>query len=129
MIERVNASSLPREQKYNILHELKTKRTQFNNALVEALAIDMRATVEPEHEVNPLFAMFMGDPDTFRMAIPGQNFGVQVTVANQAAESVRVRRISLEAPAGNWWSITALKQKSGTADNRVRQDSRRAVST
>ena len=45
----------------------------------------MRATVAPEQEPNPLMAMFMGDPDTFRVAIPGQTFGVKVHVVNQSS--------------------------------------------
>jgi LmbE family N-acetylglucosaminyl deacetylase len=114
LIRRVKESALTAEEKYNILHELNTKQAEFNNAAVESLGIAMRATVQPEHEVNPLFAMFMGDLDTFRMAIPGQTFAVQVSLANQSAEQVHVRRVYLQTPGEqNWWTITATGGKDG----------------
>ncbi|MGI8959840.1 MAG: PIG-L family deacetylase [Bryobacteraceae bacterium] len=116
LIERVKASGLSTEEKYNILHELNTKTAEFNTALVQSLGIAMRATVEPNQETNPLFAMFMGDPDTFRMAIPGQTFGVQMSLASQTPEKVRVVRLYLRAPAEsggeNWWTITKRAAKS-----------------
>ena len=116
LIERVKGSALGTEEKYDILHELNTKAAEFNNALVESLGVSMRATVEPDQEANPLFAMFVGDPDTFRMAIPGQTFGVQVSLAGQTAERVRIARLDLRGhgkPDGeNWWTITTKGKKS-----------------
>jgi LmbE family N-acetylglucosaminyl deacetylase len=116
LIARVRASGLSTEEEYNILHELNTKAAEFNNALVESLGVAMRATVEPDPEINPLFAMYMGDPDTFRMAIPGQTFGVQVSLAGQTPERVRVARVYLRAPdksdGENWWTITTKNVKS-----------------
>ncbi|MGI9070628.1 MAG: PIG-L family deacetylase [Bryobacteraceae bacterium] len=116
LMERVRASGLSAEEKYNILHELNTKAAEFNNALIESLGIAMRATVEPDQKTNPLFAMFMGDTDTFRMAIPGYTFGVQVSLAGQTLEKVRVARIYLQAPVEsggeNWWTITRKAGKS-----------------
>lgn len=118
LIQRVEGSALSAEEKYNILHELNAKSAEFNDAIVESLGIAMRATVQPEREVNPLFAMFMGDPDTFRMAIPAQTFGVQVSVANQTSEKAQVKRVYLQDPVKSaedkWWTITESKDKSGT---------------
>ncbi|HSU59726.1 MAG TPA: PIG-L family deacetylase [Bryobacteraceae bacterium] len=116
LIESVKASQLSADEKYNIVHELDTKRVQFNDAIIESLGIAMRAVVEPDHAVNPLFAMFMGDPDTFRLAIPGQTFGVRVSIANQTPVSVDVARVYLDGPPGeqNWWTIQAKKPASGT---------------
>jgi LmbE family N-acetylglucosaminyl deacetylase len=118
LVQRVRQSQLVDEEKYNVLHELDAKRTQFNDALIESLGVAMRATVAPEHEVNPLFAMFMGDPDTFRIAIPGQSFGVQVTLANQTAEKIDVERVYLRAPVQtdqkNWWMVQTNKEGKGS---------------
>ena len=116
LIEHVKASQLSADEKYNILHELETKRAQFNDAIIESLGIAMRAVVAPDHPVNPLFAMFMGDPDTFRLAIPGQTFGVHVSLANQTPVNVDVARVYLDGPPGeqNWWTIQAKKPASGT---------------
>jgi hypothetical protein len=41
--------------------------------------------------------MFMGTPESFRTAIPGQTFGVNVHVVNQSKTSVELRRVSVEA--------------------------------
>ncbi len=126
LIEQVKSSQLSEDEKYNILHELNTKRVQFNDAIVESLGISMRAVVEPDHEVNPLFAMFMGDPDTFRLAIPGQSFGVRVTLANQTPENVDVSRVYLDGPPGNpnWWTVQTEKAGSGTVGSGGTIDSR-----
>lgn len=115
LIEQVKNSRLSEKEKYNVLHELETKRAQFNNATVEALGIALRATVEPDREVSPLMALFMGPPDTFRMAIPGQSFGVRVNLANQTSENVDVSHVSLAAPPGDegWWSVRADNPASG----------------
>lgn len=115
LVEEVKSSRLSAEEKYNVLQELETKRAQFNNAIVEALGIEVRASVEPDREVSPLMALFMGPPDTFRMAIPGQSFGVRVRLANQTSESVAVSRVFIAAPPGdeNWWNVRAGTTASG----------------
>jgi LmbE family N-acetylglucosaminyl deacetylase len=64
LIDQVSSSSLSAEDKYNITFELEIKKAQFNNALSEALGLSVAATVAPEKEINPLFALFMGDPDS-----------------------------------------------------------------
>jgi hypothetical protein len=43
LIAKVNASGLPAVEKANVLHELRVKRMQFNNALVEALGLRVEA--------------------------------------------------------------------------------------
>jgi hypothetical protein len=113
LLAAVKSSDLPAAQKYDVEHELKIKLAQFNNALVESLGLSMRATVLPDHEVSPVFALFMGDPDTFRMAIPGQQFGVKVSVAHENAAPMTISRIYLDSPEPDWWQIQRKKQ---TAD-------------
>ncbi len=115
LLQRVNMSPLPANERYNILHELQTKQKQFNDAIVESLGITMRALVQPDQEVNPLYTLFMGDPDTFRLAIPGQSFGVRVALANQAAEDLELSRLFVTAPPGkhNWWRVNPVKSAAG----------------
>jgi LmbE family N-acetylglucosaminyl deacetylase/tetratricopeptide (TPR) repeat protein len=110
LVEEVTSSSLPGDVKYDVLHELNVKLAQFNNALLEALGVSMRATVLPDHEVNPLYALFMGDPDTFRMAIPGQRFRVGVSVINQSSASAAISRVYLDSPQRDWWKVAASKE-------------------
>lgn len=109
LIRDVNASRLSDQAKYDVLHELQIKRVQFNNAIVEALGLSMRATVRPEQEGNPLYEQFLGDPDTFRTAVPGQHFGVQVSVANQSAQKLDIARVYLDSPDENGWKTKADK--------------------
>jgi len=113
LLDHVAASNLSDEAKYNIAHELDVKKDQFNNALARALAVSLRATVAPEQEPNPLFAMFMGDPDTFRVAIPGQQFQVKVHVVNQSSEPVGLDRVELQPAGGESWSVTAEGEVRG----------------
>ena len=120
VLDHVAASNLSDDAKYDITHELDVKKGQFNKALAQALAVSLRATVAPEQEPNPLFAMFMGDPDTFRVAIPGQQFQVKVHVVNQSSEAVRLDKIELQPVGGETWSVTAEGQVGGQlAGNQV----------
>ena len=113
LLNEVAASNLSDDAKYNITHELDVKKSQFNKALAQALGVSLRATVAPDPEPNPLFAMFMGDPDTFRVAIPGQQFPVKVHVVNQSSESVALNSVELQPADGRTWSVTAEGQAGG----------------
>ena len=113
LLDRVSRSNLSEDAKYDIAHELNIKRVQFNDALIEALGIAVRATVAPATEPDPRLAMFMGDPDTFRIAIPGQTFGVKVQVVNQGSTPISLARVSLKPVESKWWSISDTKSASG----------------
>ncbi|MDP9339055.1 MAG: PIG-L family deacetylase [Acidobacteriota bacterium] len=106
LIEQVNASNLSADEKYNVTFELETKKAQFNNALSEALGLSVSAVLAPDKEPNPLWAMFIGDPDTTRVIIPGQKFGVKVHIVNQSALSVALSHVEIKATDGKDWSIT-----------------------
>jgi LmbE family N-acetylglucosaminyl deacetylase len=47
LIGKVEASSLTKAEKTNVLHELRVKRVQFNDALVQALGLRVAARMEP----------------------------------------------------------------------------------
>lgn len=113
LLDRLSRSNLSDDAKYDIAHELNIKRVQFNDALAEALGIAVRATVAPSTEPDPRFAMFMGEPDTFRIAIPGQTFGVKVQIVNQSTVPVSLRRVALQPVESKWWSISDTKPASG----------------
>jgi LmbE family N-acetylglucosaminyl deacetylase len=113
LLDRLSRSDLSEEAKYDISHELNIKRIQFNDALTEALGIAVRATVAPATEPDPRVAMFTSQPDTFRIAIPGQTFGVKVQIVNQSAVPVSLRRVSLEPQESKWWSISDAKPAAG----------------
>ncbi len=97
LLEQVEKSNLEDDSKYNVRHELEIKRAQFNNALAEALGLSLSAVVAPPAEQNPLMEMFMGDAETFRTAIPGQKFGVNVHVVNQGPAPVELEEASVSS--------------------------------
>jgi LmbE family N-acetylglucosaminyl deacetylase len=100
LIAKVEASGLTAQQKYDLLHELRVKRAQFNNALVQALGLSVRAQVAPRQEASGPFVRFGDGADTFVTAVPGQSFGVQVHVVNGSHVPVKVKSTELESSAG-----------------------------
>ena len=112
LLAAVEKSGLAAQAKYDVAHELKIKQAQFNNALAESLGLSLSAVVAPETEPSPLMRMFMGDPETFRTAIPGQTFGVNVhsdivSSAGAALKSVTVEASDSQAP----WKVTQAETK------------------
>lgn len=97
LLSAVDSSHLTPAQKFDVHHELEIKRVQFNNALAEALDLSVAATVTTKAEPNPLMMMFMGDPETFRTAIPGQQFPVRVHVNNASKTPVELKKASVES--------------------------------
>jgi hypothetical protein len=103
----VRGSSLSEDAKYDIGHELEIKRVQFNNALAEALGITVYGTVAPAEQPDPTYAMFMGDPETIRVAIPGQSLAVSVRVVNQSSVPVKLDHVSVgPGRSGDSWTIS-----------------------
>ena len=100
LIDAVQQSGLSDESKYDIRHELEIKRAQFNNALAQALGITVSATVAPLTEPegggrgNPFL---MGDPESSRIAIPGETVGVRVHAVSQAPSGVKLERLAVES--------------------------------
>lgn len=103
LIQQVETSSLSKEAKYNILHELRVKQHEFNDAILEALGISLSATIAPEHE-NPMERMFRMTPPSFSMAIPGQSFSVNVHLANEGTAPVSIEKIELISEDKSPWS-------------------------
>jgi hypothetical protein len=120
LIGKVEESGLTAQQKYDLLHELRVKRVQFNDALVEALGLSLRAQVAGKPETGP-FARFGDGADTFVTAVPGQTFAVQVHVVNGSDVPVKIKASTLESNAGATFENTqALAQPTianGEADD------------
>jgi hypothetical protein len=97
------------------------KRVQFNNAIAEALDLSVSATVTTKAEPNPMMMMFMGDPETFRTAIPGQRFPVRVHVNNGSKTPAQLVKASVESYGQKTpWSATptASIKSEMLADNK-----------
>src|SRR5579862_810955 len=113
LLDRLSRSNLSEEAKADVAHELTIKRAQFNSALAESLGLAVRATVAPATPPDPSIAMFMGEPDTFRIAIPGQTFGVKVQIVNQSSTPVSLQKVSIVPSEVAAWSISDSKPASG----------------
>jgi LmbE family N-acetylglucosaminyl deacetylase len=99
LIAQVESSGLTAQEKYDVLHELRVKRVQFNDALVEALGLKLRAQVAGPGGGGP-FARFGDGGDTFVTAVPGQSFAVQVQVVNGSDLPVAVKECTFDSAAG-----------------------------
>ena len=115
LLQALDRSTLSADAKYDVRHELEIKRVQFNDALAEALGLSLSAAVWPDKEPNPMMVAFLGDPETFRTAIPGQTFGVKVNVVSRGAAPVQLQHVSLSASdAVQAWKVTSAASSSKT---------------
>jgi LmbE family N-acetylglucosaminyl deacetylase len=78
LIAKVEASGLPKIEKTNVLHELRVKRVQFNNALVQALGLRVEARMTVK-----------GDACTDSVT-PGCSAYVSTKIINGGRETVAV---------------------------------------
>ncbi|MBS1842281.1 MAG: PIG-L family deacetylase [Acidobacteria bacterium] len=113
LLKQVKSSSLSEADKYNISFELEVKKAQFNNALAQSLGLSIAAVMAPEHEPDPRFAMFMGNAETTRIAIPGQKFGVKVHVVSQGSNTVRLEEVKIRTTDGKDWEVKSLPAANG----------------
>jgi len=124
LIDQVKASSLPADARQDIVYELEVKRTQFNEAIAQALGISLLATVAPEKEPSGMAAMLGMTPESFQVAIPGQQFYVKVHVVNQSKNPVELKDVSLKAPEGEDWAIERQGPAGGALANNQPSDIR-----
>jgi LmbE family N-acetylglucosaminyl deacetylase len=128
LIAAVRASSLPEPARYNLLHELTVKQSQFNTALLQALGVKFLAVVTPP-QAGHSFAIYPGaqEPqDTFTTAVPGQTFSVAAYLTNPSPLPVRIESVALTAAAevqapAQHWTISTQSPVSGelSANQRV----------
>jgi len=112
LIAKVQGSGLTAREKYDLLHELKVKQVQFNDALVQALGLSLRAQVAGRAETGP-FARFGDGGDTFVTAVPGQTFGVQIRMVNGSNVPVKLKGSELESDAGATYERAGAKEGAG----------------
>lgn len=127
LMEKLIASNLTDESKYDIAHELKVKQVQFGNALAESLGISVLATLAPEKEPTGPFARFFRNPETFQVAIPGQQFWVKVHTTNPSSLPVELETIALEASPGEQWNVAPEGQTRATLKSNQSMDARFTV--
>jgi LmbE family N-acetylglucosaminyl deacetylase len=127
LLQKVAASGLTAESKFDITHELKIKQAQFENAIAESLGISVLATVAPEKEPTGPFARFFRNPPTFQVAIPDQKFWVNIHTTSPTDLPVSLESAQLDAPPGEHWQIDPATQAGGTLKNNQSVDLRFTV--
>lgn len=104
MLATVENGSLSKAAKDDIAHELRIKQTQFNNAVVQALGLQLSARLAPADGARG----GRGGPGATPTAvIPGQTFTVDGSLDNPSADTVTLDSISLATPAGENWRASA----------------------
>jgi LmbE family N-acetylglucosaminyl deacetylase len=111
LLADLSKSTLPVDPRYNMSHELKVKQRQFNDALVQALGINVLATVAPTDDRRPAEVQ-----PSFQIAVPGQKFNVNVHVANQGSEPVEVEKIGLETNGDAGWNVAMTKSATAPSN-------------
>jgi LmbE family N-acetylglucosaminyl deacetylase len=115
-----------RTAQQNVLFELHEKQQQFSLALAQALGLSMRAMVTRDTAPTHVPAVFRGFPDTFRMAIPLQQFIVQVHLANGSPAQVQIADMQVvaspETGAPNGWQITVRTPPAAKLDKDAATD-------
>ncbi|HEY7839075.1 MAG TPA: PIG-L family deacetylase [Terriglobales bacterium] len=129
LIAQVQSSVLPAAAKYNVNYELKIKQAQFNDALTEALGLSVGADVAPKAGRGGAGGRGGrgGIQPGFQIAIPGQQFAVQVHVANSGSTPVQLTAVSLAGPAGENWQISGASPASAALAASAATDARFAV--
>ncbi len=112
LIKQVESSNLSQEAKYNVLHELRIKETQFNDALAESLGVTVTAVLASPHGGGGFFGFAASEAET-RVVIPGQSFNVDTYAANTGTAAVQLEDVSLDAADSNAWKIDAEKPDAG----------------
>jgi hypothetical protein len=106
LIERVTSSDIAPGAQYDVLHELRIKQAQLNTAVRLALNLTIDASIAPDRAGNSALAAFAGSPDTFCIAIPGQQFRVSVQVNNGSDVALTMKDIRLQTPELERWTVT-----------------------
>lgn len=127
LVAQVSAAHWPEDDarstaRENVLWELHVKQQQFSLALAQALGISMRSFVTRDTAPSNVPAIFRGFPDTFRAAIPGQQFQVQVHVANGSPDDVQIATLQLSAQAHEDWRIVQSRQPAKLLSNNSATD-------
>ena len=108
LLTQLNAASLPSDAAYNMRHELEIKRAQFDDALGQALGLNLLATVTtgPANPHPGPFDLGPADPG-YLTTIPGQKIYVDVHLADSGPQPISAVRTELHSAAPGTWTFTA----------------------
>jgi LmbE family N-acetylglucosaminyl deacetylase len=110
LLDDVKTSNLSAEQKASIERELEIKLQQANDALVQALGIDITALMTPgnssrgiELYAGPRGALPSTPQPTPAQVTPGSDFHVRVHI--RAPKAVKLGKVGLETPQKEHWTV------------------------
>jgi LmbE family N-acetylglucosaminyl deacetylase len=121
LIQKVTASTLSPEEKYNINHELAVKEAQFNSAIIEALGVTLNAVVSPANPDRGRSGFATDPQDTFTTAVPGQSFGVTAYLTNPSTTPIQVQSVSVHSTGAGDWHIAYTADVKGSDQANQRQ--------
>ena len=121
LMQKVAASDLTAEEKYNITHELAVKEAQFSNAIVEALGVTLTAVVAPATPDRSRSGFATDPQDTFTTAVPGQSFGVTAYLTNPSQAPIQIQSVALRSTGTGDWHIAATSPLHGPIESNQRQ--------
>ncbi len=110
LIADVQKSNLSPEAKYNVIHELRTKEGQFNDALTQALGVSFIAAVAPEKDPTGFMFGRGSLQDGFQVAIRGQQFWVKVIASGQSDTPIKIEQIALKGNEGEPWDVQPVSE-------------------
>jgi hypothetical protein len=143
LIADIKASTLPADARYNIEHELDIKRDQFNQALNDALSVNLVATVGtggggrggaggpapaaatppqgPAIGPTPIASPAGGEggeggpgrDNSFQSVVPGDAFRVTVHIADEGKEPIEITDSKLVSHSGDGWSFKSSSPGTG----------------
>ncbi|WP_348267843.1 PIG-L family deacetylase [Edaphobacter paludis] len=119
LIAEVRASNLSDDEKYDVNHELRVKEMQFEKGLAQSFELSILPTIAPDHRADQSIAGPSGTPESFVMAIPGQQFAVNVHIDNPSSVPVTLAKVELSTREDEHWSVTPSDTGSSTlSDNK-----------
>src|SRR6202011_5887404 len=104
----------PADARYNMTHELLIKQQQFNDALNQSLGLTLLASVagNSREAAGPFFDP-LGQP-TSQTVIPGQKFSVNLHIADQGTQPIKLTGTQLISHAGPGWTFSKSDSKPDT---------------
>ena len=88
LIATVERSALDSTQKFDVLHELRIKRVQANNALILALGVTLEPMVKPLHKAY-----------TVPLTTSDESIYANVSIANNGPDTLKIVRLNPEDDA------------------------------
>jgi LmbE family N-acetylglucosaminyl deacetylase len=107
LMERIKGSQIEEANKDHLLFLLKNKESEFNDAMNKALGLSLEVLVKPKNPPAESLAFFRAR-ETFNVAIPGQQFGIDIFVTSRGGGSISPSRIKVELQVPPGWKTLVL---------------------